>query len=190
MTPVIHEGLAAKDLLPGTHLADTGYVDAELLVRSEQDYGVDLVGPTRADTHWQAGAAGGFAAEDFQVDWEQRRITCPEGRASSGWTPAVDKGHNHVIKVKFLAKDCGACPSKEKCTRGTRRTVTTRPREQYEALGAARLRKAEAEYKEDYAKRAGVEGTISQGCGPVGCGDRVTLGRSRRTCSTWPRRRL
>jgi transposase len=163
MTPVIHEGLAARGLLPGKHLADTGYVDAELLVRSQQEYGVDLVGPTRSDYHWQARVAEGFAAENFRVDWEQQRLTCPEGRVSSGWSPAVDKGHNHVIKVKFSAKDCGTCPSKGQCMRGTRRTVSIRPREQYEALGTARLREATVEYKEDYGKRAGVEGTISQG---------------------------
>jgi transposase len=79
MTPVIHEGLATRDLLPGKHLADTGYVDAELLVRSQQEYGVDLVGPTRSDYHWQVRAAEGFAAENFRVDWEQQRLTCPEG---------------------------------------------------------------------------------------------------------------
>jgi len=163
MTPVIHKGLEAKGLLPGKHLADTGYVDAELFVQSRQEYGVDLVGPTRADYHWQASAAEGFAAGDFRVDWEQQRMTCPEGRRSSGWSPAVDKGHNHVIKVKFAAKDCGVCPSKDKCTRGARRTVTIRPREQYEALGMARRREATAEYKVDYGKRAAVEGTISQG---------------------------
>ncbi len=51
MTPVIHAGLKAKDLLPSKHLADTGYVDAELLVQSQREYGVDLVGPTRGDYH-------------------------------------------------------------------------------------------------------------------------------------------
>ena len=163
MTPVIHEGLQTKGLLPLKHLTDTGYVDAELLVNSRQGYGVDLVGPTRADYHWQARTGDGFAAGDFYVDWEQQRMTCPEGRQSSGWTPAVDKGHNHVIKVKFSAKDCGACPSKVKCTRATRRSVTIRPREQYEALELARRREGTTEYKEDYGKRAGVEGTISQG---------------------------
>jgi hypothetical protein len=35
--------------------------------------------------------------------------------------------------------------------------------EQYEALGMARLRETAAEYKADYGKRAGVEGTISHG---------------------------
>jgi transposase len=130
---------------------------------------VDLVGPTRADHHWQAGAGAGFAAGDFRVDWERQRLTCPEGRHSSGWTPAADGRDNEVIKVKFSARDCGACPSKGKCTKGTRRSVTIRPREQYEALGAARSREKTAEYKEGYGKRAGVEGTISQGvraCGP------------------------
>jgi transposase len=163
MTTAIHEGLEAKGLLPGKHLADTGYVDAVLLVESRQRFGVDLVGPTRSDQRWQAGADEGFAASNFHVDWERQRLTCPEGRHSSGWTPAVDGRCNEVVKVKFSARDCGACPSKEKCTKGTRRTVTIRPREQYEALQAGRLREKTAGYKEEYGKRAGVEGTISQG---------------------------
>jgi len=163
VTPAIHEGLEAKGLLPGKHLADTGYVDAELLVRSEQRYGLELVGPTRADYHWQAGAGQGFAAGDFSADWQQKRMTCPEGRLSSAWSPAVDSSNNEVIKVKFSAKDCGVCPSKAKCTRAARRTVSIRPRERYEALAAARARETTEQFKEDYAKRAGVEGTISQG---------------------------
>ena len=52
---------------------------------------------------------------------------------------------------------------KGQCTRGTRRTVTIRPRDQYEALRTARLREATVAYREEYGKRAGVEGTISQG---------------------------
>lgn len=31
MGPTIQEDLAQRDLLPGTHLVDTGYVNAELL---------------------------------------------------------------------------------------------------------------------------------------------------------------
>ena len=44
--PLMHEALAAHDLLPGVHLVDTGYGDAEELVSSQQQYGVDLFGPT------------------------------------------------------------------------------------------------------------------------------------------------
>lgn len=163
VTPLIHEDLEVKDLLPGKHLADTGYVDAELFVESRQRFGVDLVGPTRADYHRQAGAGQGFAAGAFRVDREQQRVTCPEGRQGSGWTPTVDKGQNHVIRVKFSAKDGGACPGKDKCTRGRRRAGTIRPREQYEALRLARACEATAPFKEDYGKRAGVERTICRG---------------------------
>jgi hypothetical protein len=97
------------------------------------------------------------------VDWDNEQMTCPEGQLSSSWSPALDRSDNPVIKVKFSAKDCGACPSQENCTRSTRRTVTIRPRQEYEALGTARLREQTAEFKDEYAQRAGVEGTISQG---------------------------
>ena len=41
--PLIHEALAQRDLLPGVHLVDTGYVDAAELVSSQQDYEVELL---------------------------------------------------------------------------------------------------------------------------------------------------
>ena len=53
-TATIHEGLKQKELLPEQHIVDMGYVDAQLLHSSQQDYGIDLVGPTRPDVKWQA----------------------------------------------------------------------------------------------------------------------------------------
>jgi transposase len=35
MTEIIHEALAAQDLLPGEHLVDTAYVDAQHLLTSQ-----------------------------------------------------------------------------------------------------------------------------------------------------------
>jgi transposase len=163
VTPAIHAALHGTDLLPGKHIADTAYVDAELLVDSRREYGVDLIGPTRPDYRWQSRAGEGFAASDFTIDWDQQRATCPEGRSSLSWTPAVDRGHNEVIKIKFSAKDCGACPARARCTEAKRRSITVRPRDQYEALQAARTRETSEEYRSDYQRRAGIEGTISQG---------------------------
>ena len=40
--------------------------------------------------------------------------------------------------------------------------LTVRPREQHEALQATRQRQTTEVFKEQYAKRAGIEGTISQ----------------------------
>ena len=163
VTPAIHQALHDTDLLPGKHMADTAYVDAELLVDSRREYGVDLIGPTRPDYRWQSRAGEGFAASDFAIDWDRQRATCPEGRTSVSWSPAVDRGHNEVIKIKFSAKDCGACPARDRCTEAKRRSITVRPRDQYEALHAARSREASEEYRAEYNRRAGIEGTISQG---------------------------
>jgi transposase len=165
--PLIHEALAARDLLPGVHLVDTGYVDAEELVSSQQQYGVDLFGPTREDYHWQAREGTGFAADQFIVDWQNECATCPAGQTSSSWTPAQDRRGNPVIKIKFAMQDCRPCPSREQCTHtqstSPRRVLTVRPQEQYQALQAARQRQATETFKTAYAARAGIEGTLSQG---------------------------
>ena len=163
VTPAIHRALRDADLLPGKHMADTAYVDAELLADSRREYGVDLIGPTRPDYRWQSRAGEGFAASNFTIDWDREQATCPEGRTSLGWSPAVDRGRNEVIKIKFSAKDCGACPAHARCTKARRRSITVRTRDQYEALEAARSREASEEYRLEYNRRAGIEGTISQG---------------------------
>jgi transposase len=165
VTATIHESLDDQQLLPDKHIADTGYVNSKLFVDSRQDYGIELIGPTRADNHWQAKEGTGFAAEHFRIDWEQRQAICPEGRVSHSWTPAVDRFKNAVIKIKFAAPDCQACPSRQKCTRSTppRRTITIRPQAQHEALLTGRQREQTEEYAAEYARRAGVEGTIAQG---------------------------
>jgi transposase len=49
VTPRVHRDLQQHDLLPAIHLVDTGFLDAELLVTSRKEYGVELFGPTRRD---------------------------------------------------------------------------------------------------------------------------------------------
>ena len=166
MTPAIHQALAERDLLPGRHVVDTGYLDAELLVSIPQRYGVDLLGPTRRNYHWQARAGQGFDAQGFAIDWAREQATCPAGRTSISWTPAIDGRRNHVIKIKFSTKDCGPCPHRADCIRSRkaspRRAITVRPHEQYDALRAARERERTEAYAAEYARRAGIEGTLSQ----------------------------
>ncbi len=164
VTESIHASLAEHKLLPDKHVADTGYVNSTLFVSSQTTYGIELIGPTRGDNHWQAKDGEGFAACDFTIDWEHQQAICPMGKPSNSWTPAIDKLKNEVIKIKFAMTDCQVCPSCEKCTRSTppRRTITLRPQAQHEALLAGRKREKTEQYKAEYAKRAGVEGTISQ----------------------------
>jgi transposase len=163
----IHEALAAHDLLPKQHVVDTGYVDAQELVTSQQRYGVDLFGPTREDYHWQARECTGFEASQFAVDWLQECAICPVGKTSSSWTPVQDQRGNPVIKIKFAVQDCRPCSHRKQCTRSQsdspRRVLTIRPQQQYQALQAARQRQATQEFKTAYNRRAGIEGTLSQG---------------------------
>ena len=60
-----------------------GYVTADHLVTSQQEHGIDLVGPAPKDSSWQAKAAEGFAASQFVIDWESQVAICPQGKKSS-----------------------------------------------------------------------------------------------------------
>jgi transposase len=166
-TPAVHQALQGKGLLPAIHLVDTGYLDAELLVTSQQEYGVDLLGPARPDVKWQAQEQQGFDAQSFQIDWERQQALCPEGHPSVSWSPAVDNRNTAVIKIKFSLRDCMPCPSRNKCIRSRkryqRRSITIRPKEHFLALRARREREQTLEYRAEYARRAGIEATISQG---------------------------
>jgi transposase len=86
-TAAIHRALAGKGLAPSEHLVDTAYVEAGLLVRSREELGIDLVGPSRPDASWQAKAEGGYGIEHFEVDWRASGCAAlglePLGRA--GW---------------------------------------------------------------------------------------------------------
>jgi len=164
-TAPIHTALAAKGLLPGDHLVDAGYLDAELLVGSQFEHGVRLVGPVRPDVSWQAQANQGFDISHFAIDWEAQRVTCPEGKTSVVWKAGQDRWGNEVIHTEFARRECLACASRPLCTRAKSegREMTLRPRERHEALQAARVQQETAEWKEEYAVRAGIEGTLSQG---------------------------
>lgn len=162
MTTDIQAKLAQNDLLPSDHLVDAGYVDAQQLVTSQQQFQVDLIGPAPLDTSWQAQDANGFDQSQFQIDWDVRAVTCPMGQTSHTWQHSHSSRQIPLIRVLFARETCQACAVRTQCTRGQARGITFRPREPYEALQAARQREQTDEFKETYRKRAGVEGTISQ----------------------------
>ncbi len=70
-------------------------------MQSRQQYGIDLIAPTRADHKWQAKEQQGFDTTSFQIDWDAEIATCPAGCESLSWTPAIDRYDNQVIKIKF-----------------------------------------------------------------------------------------
>jgi transposase len=163
-TKDIHRSLAKKGLLPARHLVDAGYVDAELLVESEKRFGVELFGPTRVNPSWQA-REGGYGTDRFAIDWNRQSAQCPEGKSSSYWHEYESKAAGRaVVKIRFSLKDCRSCPSRAKCVRagGAGRSLQLPARAMCEALAETRRKLSSEAGHEEYKRRAGIEGTISQ----------------------------
>jgi transposase len=160
----IHQALHDKGLSPDEHLVDSAYVDAELLISSREQFGISLLGPGRPDSSWQAKVEGAYDRYCFQIDWEQKRVLCPQGNQSVFWREFSDK-YGTYYQVVFHRDDCGRCDARSLCTQDKKkpRALRIQPRAQYEALLAARQLQGTEAGRRLYGKRAGVEGTISQG---------------------------
>lgn len=164
-TAEIHQALVDKDLAPGEHWVDAAYIDAELLVASQADHGITLRGPARPNPTWQSKVAGAYTLTDFTVDWVHQQVQCPQGKVSRSWTERTDHTGTACIQVRFAQRDCGACAARALCTQAKQaaRTLKLHPQAAFEALHATRAWYASAEGQEAYKRRAGIEGTLSQG---------------------------
>jgi transposase len=174
MGPLIQDDLAARHLLPSVHLLDGGYVDAELLVTAQTVHQVEVVGPPFGSYSHQRRADQGYDLSAFVIDWEAQQAHCPQGQTSIRWTPGRDVSGDPVVRIRFHAATCRACPVRQACTQAkdAPRQLTVRPQAYHEAIQAARQRQETAEFTAQYAQRAGIEGTQSQAirrCGVRQC---------------------
>jgi transposase len=144
---------------------DAAYISSELLVHSRDDQGITLRGPTRPSQGWQTQVEGAYTLEQFAVDWEQQQVRCPQGHLSVAWWEHGGGQGSRPIIVEFDKHACGTCPVRSSCTRAKHRGRRLRlpPQDQYKALAAAQAWSASEEGAQLYKRRAGVEGTLSQG---------------------------
>ncbi len=165
LLPIVHTALKARGLLPREHLVDAGYTTADVLVTSQREYGVTVVGPVAQDASWQAAAGVGFDKASFAVDWDGETVTCPAGKRSLSWRPVTDPTKDAAFHVRFARRDCLACADRARCTKAKvePRELMLQTREEYEALQAARHAQTGVEFQAQYAARAGVEATHAQG---------------------------
>jgi len=71
-----------------------------------------------------------------------------------------------MIHIDFSPDDCTPCPARSPRSPRAKeipRTLTLQVRDEHEALQRARRRQTTEEFAADYARRAGIEGTMSQG---------------------------
>jgi transposase len=161
MTEPIHDALAGKHLTPGRHYLDSGYLSAALVVASLARHGIALIGPLLADSSAQARAGNGYARTDFTIDYDTQTVTCPQGRKAASWTSCTQYGKDAIV-VTFSTSDCGPCPARTLCTTGKRRQLSLQPRALAQAQTAIRTAEHTISFQTDYARRAGVEGTMHQ----------------------------
>lgn len=161
MTEPVHDALAARGLPPGEHAADTGYASADLLLAARAR-GITLLAPLLPGGSPQS-RSGGYTADMFTIDWENKQVTCPQGAVSSSWSPVRGKSGDLIV-ARFGLVTCRPCPARAQCTTATRngRTLGFRPRAIHEATLAARAEQASEAWQRRYRIRAGVEGTIAQ----------------------------
>jgi transposase len=169
MTATVHSALAERGLLPETHVVDAGYVDAALLVASQVDHAIDLLGPVALDNGWRAQSEQGFDLGAFTIVWPDRIARCPAGQTSRDWAETCDRRGTPLVRITFASATCAACPNRPLCTpslpgkRSRPRNLVVRLQPEHEALQARRVEQKSEVWKKRYACRAGIEGTLSQG---------------------------
>ncbi|MFE2093124.1 IS1182 family transposase [Streptomyces sp. NPDC059460] len=166
MTESIHQGLAARELLPTEHDVDAGYVTAAHIVTARDDHNIELLGPVGLDTCHDNHQGEHFTQSAFIIDWQAKKVTCPQGKVSASWSDQRKNSGTPISRVHFRARDCASCPVRDKCTRAANgqwgRSLTLLPQDQQEALEVRRREQLTDQWQQRYNTRAGVEGTISQ----------------------------
>jgi transposase len=134
-----------------------------------------VVGPPFGSYSRQWREGQGDDLQAFSLDWEAQQARCPQGHSSVHWRPGHKVSGDPVIRIRFDGATCRACPTRRECTSAPAapRQLTVSPQVHHEALQAARQRQGTPQFKAQYALRAGVESSLSQG---IRC---VELRRSR-----------
>jgi DDE family transposase len=162
MLAPIGDQLRAKDLAPAEHYVDQAYPSGAELLRQAQ-LGTQIIGPVGQDPSWQQRKQTGYAISNFALDWHTQVATCPQGHQSVGWTTKQDRRQHPTAVIRFATATCRDCPARAQCTRGLEgRTLTLTPPEAHAALVQRRMEQRTPPFVQQYALRAGVEGTISQ----------------------------
>lgn len=151
----VQEDLARRGIKPETMLADAAY-GSDANVQAAQAAGVELVSPVNASTRDD----DKLHPDDFVIDPRTEEVkACPAGHKPLDSTFDPESGQT---RTHFDPVCCASCPHQARCP------VTGRRRRTYRHTPGERRRaqryRAEHEpaFRQTYAKRAGIEGTIGR----------------------------
>ena len=157
----MHDALARRGLRPGEHAADSGYASADLLLAARAR-GITLLAPVPPDSSPQA-RSGGYTADMFTIDWENKQVTCPQGAGIQFLDPGPQQGDQHhpgPVRQGDLRTVPGPGPVHHRgpLRPPARLPSPPDPRGPHRRPRRAGRRRLAARYR----IRAGVEGTIAQ----------------------------
>ena len=157
---------------------DAGSVDAGLLGESRESSEVELLGPVSRNNQWQAKAGRGSDLSGFAVDFAAREAPCPQGHRSIDWKEMRDQHGHPKLSIRFDEQTCRECSCRSRCTRAQDKPRRLSLRSQEELLQLQRRRKLQEteEFQVTSAKRAGIEGTFSQGVRALGLRQSRSIG--------------
>jgi IS5 family transposase len=142
-----HEAAVAPSLLAGedeelTILGDTAYGTGELRERLRQDGHAPVIKPPPL----RPAVPGGFTIDDFTIDDQAGKVTCPAGH-----TVALGRPHADGTRLAQFKALCRGCPLRERCTTSrTGRVLSVHPR--HALLAAARQAAADPAWRAEYRR--------------------------------------
>jgi transposase len=144
---------------PPVQYVDGAYLSAATLVEAAAQ-GREVIGPVQSAPQRRENA---FTVEDFDVEIEQRRATCPAGKPNDQCSrldgEAADRAQ---YRLEWNQSTCAECPLRERCLgeRQTHKTIVVG--EHHTALQARRREQKTEAFQARMRHRNAIEGTQSE----------------------------
>jgi Transposase DDE domain len=107
---------------------------------------------------------GGFDLSRFQIDWDRQQVTCPNGKTSRNWREPTAARASRSCRRPLGRRT--ACPVRIEFAAPAHQSwlalSPSGPAPQYQTQQQLRAEQATNAWRERYARRAGIEGTIAQ----------------------------
>ncbi|HWH70996.1 MAG TPA: transposase, partial [Candidatus Sulfotelmatobacter sp.] len=143
---------------PPVQYADGGYISGAALARA-QAQGRQLIGPAQSPASLEGGR---FTTEAFDIHVEERRAVCPAGHPSTLCSRMTNK-KNGEVKYRFgWSAPCAGCALRAQCLQPKQRRRRLEVGEHHSLVQARRREQKTESFQEDYHRRNGIEGTISE----------------------------
>jgi transposase len=144
---------------PPVQYVDAAYVSTEKLVEAAAE-GREMIGPAPKCANNNDGR---FHSEDFQVQVEQRRATCPANHQNTQCSRLVENATGKVsFRFEWATETCAACPLALKCIKAQHKHRTLVVGENHSLLQARRKEQQTDAFKERLKHRNAIEGTQSE----------------------------